>query len=67
MKAVILHPLLEVGGGAEKLALEMHRAFLEVGYESKLLTFAIDEERLKRVIELLTPGFKPHLEIHEPP
>ena len=67
MKAVIFHPLLEVGGGAEKLALEMHRALLELGHESKLLTFVVDEERLKRAIELLTPGFKPHLEVHELP
>jgi len=67
METVIFHPLLEVGGGAEKLALEMHRALLELSYESKILTFVVDEERLKRVIELLTPGFKPVLDIRELP
>jgi len=67
MQVAIFHPLLEVGGGAEKLALEMHKALLELGYESRLLTFVADEERLNKVIELLTPGFKPHLDIHKLP
>jgi glycosyltransferase involved in cell wall biosynthesis len=61
---IIIHPLLEVGGGAEKLALEMHRALRELGYESRILTIVVDEGRLKNAIELLTPGFKPVLEAY---
>jgi glycosyltransferase involved in cell wall biosynthesis len=61
---IIIHPLLEVGGGAEKLALEMHRALRELGYESRILTFVVDEDRLRSAIGLLTPGFKPVLEVH---
>jgi glycosyltransferase involved in cell wall biosynthesis len=67
VKTIIFHPLLEVGGGAEKLALEMHRALLELGYESRLITFVIDEERLEKTVELLTPGFKPVLDVYELP
>jgi len=67
VKTTIFHPLLEVGGGAEKLALEMHRALLELGYESRLITFVVDEERLEKTVELLTPGFKPVLDVYELP
>ncbi|WP_440060027.1 glycosyltransferase [Thermogladius sp. 4427co] len=62
MEVVIVHPLIEVGGGAEKLAIEMHKAFLELGFESRILTFYLDRERLEEAIRLLSPGFTPRLE-----
>ncbi len=62
MEVVIVHPLLEIGGGAEKLAIEMHRALAELGFESRIATYYLDWERLAEVVGLLSPGFKPLIE-----
>lgn len=63
MRILIVHPLLEVGGGAEKLALEMHRALTELGFDSEIVTFYLDDKRLWEAVELLTPDFKPRITV----
>ncbi len=45
----------------------MHKAFLELGFESKLITIVVGKERFKRTIELMTQGFNPAIELHEAP
>ncbi|MEL9908453.1 MAG: glycosyltransferase [Desulfurococcus sp.] len=61
MKILILHPLLEIGGGAEKLAIEMHRALLELGFDSEIVTFNFDVERAEEAVKLLSPDFSPRI------